>query len=197
MEGDCDCKSHGKVGTSGRVGTDAPNGRGLRHGHHRPRPTPSRRSVPTPRMEGDCDTSEPGSGGRHLIWSVPTPRMEGDCDASPDSRSVAAPASVPTPRMEGDCDRRCRSPRSGLAPPHSRSVPTPRMEGDCDSHSPCCSTRAPDRPSRYRRPEWKGIATSTRRSSLDHLPVLVGTDAPNGRGLRHGVPTLLQASPQS
>ncbi len=203
MEGDCDDPEAASASGSLSVGTDAPNGRGLR-------PTQAAFSSSVIIFVG---TDAPNGRGLRLpslpsIWrptqgSVPTPRMEGDCDAIWAVQETTQPfGSVPTPRMEGDCDGghalppravvfgRYRRPEwKGIATwgsrcadteGRSRSVPTPRMEGDCDE--PVDRRHDQIRTVGTDAPNGRGLRLVPAPSPV---PIArVGTDAPNGRGLR-------------
>src|SRR5581483_11821539 len=90
--------------------------------------------------------------------------------------------SVPTPRMEGDCDPPLRTGARARARPRYRR---PEWKGIATLGARRGTPRG--RRCRYRRPEWKGIATRRFGRALARELVL-GTDAPNGRGLRLGEP---------
>src|SRR5581483_6936895 len=163
------------------VGTDAPNGRGLRPGDPGvPTPKAGPGRYRRPEWKGIATHPSRLLLFRHHLRRYRRPEWKGIATPLP-TLYMETYSGVGTDAPNGRGLRRwsCAAPESsGL-----RSVPTPRMEGDCDLGIQVCRHRRqvqvgtdapngrglrrasrpasrPDQDGRYRRPEWKGIATS-------------------------------------
>jgi len=105
------------------------------------------------------------------------PDGKGIATCAPVRHGPSATLSAPTARWKGDCDV---NPPGGRGP-GGPSAPTARWKGDCDVIAATKPVRY--RVSRRRRPDGKGIATSTPCRSF-HRILSVGADGPMERGLR-------------